>query len=109
MLNPGLAVVRVVLAELNAAVSDAAANTLSDPVSGAAVVVGAAAVVVGDDVLVDELDEQADRARARPASTGTTRRNGRWRMRWASFRFEGLRSRRWWTSPTPPPARRGRA
>src|ERR1700736_5259182 len=76
--RPELAAVSFVLAALNAPVSDAAANTLSEPVSAAAVVGGAPVVdVFAVDVLVDELDEQAPSNRANTATIGATLRRAR--------------------------------
>jgi hypothetical protein len=73
MLKPGFALVSVVLAELNDAVSEAAANTLREPLSGELVV---GVEVVADD-FEDELDEQDDTTVASATSMGRKRRDRR--------------------------------
>jgi hypothetical protein len=74
-LSPELAAVSVVLALLKAPVSEAAAKTLRDPVTGALVVLELGGAVVVE-VVDDLVEEQAASTTARVTVTGTKRRNG---------------------------------
>src|SRR3954454_15823973 len=94
MFRPLWAVVNGALALLKAAVREAAANTLRDPVTGPA----------GAVVATDSLDFELDPHAAATSASATSRNKLRIRIT-----VEAPRSQRWWTSPTPPPAHPGPA